>query len=146
MEDIRFAPPKAVVDDRIGQDAFEAPPEVMKLIRAGCLAGMISAAITLVFTLVAIGGSPTLGFSAVNFLDVGLILALTFGVWRKSRVCAVLMLIYFVISKIMLLRQSVNPGGIVTGLLLGYLYVQGVRGAFEYHRLRRGWLARADQR
>ena len=146
MDDMRYSPPKAAVDDRAGQEAFVAPPEVMKLIRAGCLAGVISAAITLVVTLVAIAGNPVLGFNAASFADVLVIVGLTLGIWRKSRTCAVLMLIYFLISKYLLLRQGFNPAGIVIAILFAWLYVQGVRGTFEYHRLRRLWRTQQDQR
>lgn len=139
MDDMRYRPPKAVVADRAEQEAFVAPPEVLALISSALIAGATTFAITLVVTLVAMSGNPMLGFSAANLIDVGLIVALTFGIWRRSRTCAVLMLVYFAISKILLLRHSVNPVGIVIALVFGWLYVQGVRGTFEYHRLRRRW-------
>ncbi len=146
MEEMRFAPPKAAVDDGAGRDVFVAPPEVMKMIRAAVVGGSISMVITLVVTLVAVAGSPVLGFGAANFIDVALIAGLTFGIWRRSRTCAVLMLLYFVASKILMMVEAGKPGGIVMGLLFAYLYVQGVRGTFEYQRLRKVWLARADAR
>ena len=146
MDEMRYSPPKAAVDDRAGEQAFVAPPEVSKMIRGACLAGVVSCAITLVVTLVSIAGNPMLGFNAASFIDVGLIVALTFGIWRRSRACAVLMLIYFLISKFLLLRQGFNPVGIVIAVGFAWLYVQGVRGTFEYHRLRRLWRAEQDRR
>ena len=144
MEEMRFAPPKAVVEDRADDRGFRAPPEVMKWIRAGVLGGVVSTGFTFVFTLVATIGAPVLEFSAWNFLDVVLMAGLTFGLYRRSRVCAVVVLAYFVTSKIMMLRAGGNPASLVSGFIFGYLYVQGVRGTFEYHRLRRRWQARRD--
>src|SRR3546814_16243452 len=44
-------------------------------------------------------GTEMLGFSAWELFDVALILGLAFGIYKKSRTCAVLMLAYFIVAK-----------------------------------------------
>jgi len=112
-----------------------APADVLKKIRNAWIAGLITASVTLLVTLLAVFGVVQLfGFDAWEFVDVVLILGLTYGIYRKSRVCAVFMVIYFVASKIMLFMQTGKPNGIVVTLIFLYYYCQGVAGTFAYHR------------
>lgn len=109
--------------------------DVLKKIRNACIAGLITATVTLIVTLLAVFGVVQLfGFDAWEFVDVVLILGFTYGIYRKSRVCAVLMLVYFVASKIMLFMQTGKPNGLVMTLIFLYYYWQGVAGTFAYHR------------
>jgi hypothetical protein len=71
-----------------------------------------------------------------------LIFLLTFGIYAKSRVAAVGMFIYSMISKLMVWGAAASVDGTVLlpGVLLGivvlYLYFEGARGTIAYHRLR----------
>src|SRR5512137_1150006 len=71
-----------------------------KAIKNAWTAGIISGVLTLIVTIAAMAGYSILGFSALNLLDVAVIGGLTFGIYRKSRTCAVIMLIYFMGSKL----------------------------------------------
>jgi preprotein translocase subunit SecF len=97
----RYAPPKSEVEVRENDLSYSVPDEVLKKIKHAWTAGLISAALTLLVTLLAVFGVKMLGFDAWEFLDVAFILGLTYGIYRKSRVCAVLMLVYFLISKML---------------------------------------------
>jgi len=110
------------------------PVDVLKKIKNAWIAGLISGAATLVVTLLAVSGVQLLGFSAWEFVDVALILGLTYGIYRKSRVCAVLMVIYFAASKILIVMETGKPTGGFMAIIFLYFYVQGVLGTFAYHK------------
>jgi hypothetical protein len=64
-------------------------------------------------------------------------LGLSYGVYRKSRVCAVLMLAFFLLNKVIMWMNAGTPNGVVMSLVFFWLFGQGVVGTFEYHKLRR---------
>lgn len=115
----------------------EVPGEVLKKIKNGWVAGIISGCVTLAVTLLAISGTSILNFSAWELIDVALIFGLTFGIYKKSRTCAVLMLSYFIISKIIIMAETGSPSGIALALVFLYYYFQGMIGTFQYHKLMR---------
>jgi hypothetical protein len=131
-----YAPPGAKVD--LTQGEKSVPEPILKKIRNAWVAGLISAGVTLVVTVLAISGVSLMGYTAWELLDVVLILGLTLGIYKKSRVCAIAMLTYFVASKIMLISETGKPSGLVTALIFIYYYWQGVLGTFAYHRFRKG--------
>jgi serine/threonine-protein kinase len=111
------------------------PAEVLKRIRNAWIAGICSGCVTLAITLLAMSGKSVLGYSAWELIDVALIFGLTFGIYKKSRTCAILMLVYFVASKIMLFVDARPSSGIVMAVVFIYFYALGVAGTFQYHRL-----------
>ena len=68
-------------------------------------------------------------------MDVFLVAGLTYGIYRRNRYAAVGMLVYFIVSKILMFAEGGRPSGVIWALLFLYLYVQGVRGTFQYHKL-----------
>ncbi|HEX7889609.1 MAG TPA: hypothetical protein VF522_09645 [Ramlibacter sp.] len=133
MERNLYAPPEAAVADV--EPVFEVPDDVLKKIRQAWMAGACSTVITLAVTLLAIAGTSIAGFDAWNMVDVLLVGGLTWGIYRKSRFAAVAMLAYFVISKALMFAEGGKPAGVVWALIFFYLYVQGIRGTFQYHKL-----------
>jgi serine/threonine-protein kinase len=95
----------------------------------------VSAGFTLVVTLVAMSGVKVLGFSAWELSDVAFIGGMAYGIYRRSRICAVLMLLYFIASKIIISVTLGRPSGLAMGLVFVYFFWQGVVGTFEYHKL-----------
>lgn len=133
MSDDRFAPPSAEVFTP--EAAPQVPDAVLKKIRLAWMAGLFSSAVTLVLVLLALSGTSLLGFGMAELVDVALMLGLTFGIYKKSRTCAVLMLLYFLLSKFFLFQQgAIGAGSAVSALLFVYFYVQGVIGTFAYHK------------
>lgn len=121
-----------------------------KKIRTAWILGLISGFVTLLFTLVAAtseGGTADFQGTTVSLwylLDVFLIFLLTFGIYRRSRVAAIGMFIYFLLSKLIMWSvglsvagSSVLPG-ILTGIAFLYFYFEGARGAITFHQLRQG--------
>jgi len=139
MDDMRYSPPKAVVDDVAVDVGSEVPDKVLKKIRTAWIACLVSAGMTLVMVAVVIAtGRSTLGLQGpIDLVDVAFILGMAFGISRKSRVCAVLMLVYFAFSKYLIIRATGQVSGVWLGVVFLYFYAQGVVGTFEYHKLRK---------
>ncbi|HUJ19713.1 MAG TPA: hypothetical protein VL197_17125 [Nitrospirota bacterium] len=102
-------------------------------IKKAWMAGIISGVLTLIVTLAAMSGHSIMGFTALNLVDAVLIFGLSFGIYKKSRTCAVIMLIYFIGSKIYLWKETGSLAGFPLAALFGYYFYQGVTGTFDYH-------------
>jgi predicted Zn finger-like uncharacterized protein len=107
-----------------------------KSIRNACIAGTISGVLTLLVTLISASGVdiPGLDFDLWNLFDVLLIFGLTFGIYKKNRVCAVLLFVYFVGSKVLMWKESGSVSGLSMATIFGYFFLQGILGTFAYHR------------
>ena len=116
------------------KEAIEVPSEILKKIRQAWIAALFTAGITVVVIVISIAGEPILVYTAWEFFDVALVLGLGFGIYKKSRTCAVLMLVYFVASKILIMVETGKPAGLFMGLLFAFFYWQGVSGTFAYHK------------
>lgn len=107
----------------------------LKQIRNGWIASLASTLIG-VAALFFVASRPE---STVGFLDFSLalvLLGLTYGIYRKSRICASLTLAIFVADKA--LQYYVNgrlSGGAVALIALFYFLAYAVVGTFAYHRL-----------
>jgi hypothetical protein len=133
MPENPYAPPRADVDIPAAEPVVA--PDILKKIRSAWIAGLVSAGLTLVFTLLAVSGTHLVaGFGTWHLVDVGLLLGLSFGIYKKSRVCATLLLVYFVVSKVLMVSETGKFDGVVMALILFYYHVQGVLGTFAYHR------------
>lgn len=117
--------------------AVAVPPAIARQIRQAWIAGLVSTAITLALTVAALAGKPLLGFSAWQLLDVGLLLGLSFGIYRRSRACAIGMLVYFIISKLMIFSAGFHASALLISLIFFYYYAMGIVGTVAWHRLMR---------
>lgn len=107
-----------------------ARQHIMNAVTAGVICGII----TLIVTLISIMGAKILDFDVWNLFDVALIFGLTYGIYKNSRVCATLMLIYYMIDKIYAaFTLSKTPS--LLSILFIYYFFQGMRATFAYHRL-----------
>lgn len=93
---------------------------------------MFSAAVTAMLAMV----------QPIYFLDVALMLGLGFGLFfGKSRACAVILAVYFLISKIMQFSSGVNAALVVSSLLYLCGYIAGIIGTFSFRREYQAYLA-----
>ncbi len=106
------------------------------------LVAIFTAVVTVIF--MTMGETPE-GFPEIDawaFWDVGLFVAVAWGIHKMSRIAAVAGLGLYVLGQVLIRisMPSIAPGGLwVAGLfILGF--VNGVRGTFAYHRLRRAAL------
>ena len=111
--------------------------EVRRHVTTACIAGAVLVAITLVAAVVSFLSWPLPGVTVWTFADSAIGAALTYGVYRFSRVCAVSMLVYFLVGKVAVWLQ--HGGSVVVGVPIaigfGYLFLDGVRGTFAYHAM-----------
>ena len=108
----------------------------MKSIRNAWIVGTICGVLTLLVTLISAAGVdiPGLDFDLWNLLDVLLIFGLIFGIYKKNRVCAILIFVYFVRSKVLIWKESASVSGLSVAVIFGYYFLQGILGTFAYHR------------
>lgn len=113
--------------------------EAVKATRNGAIAAIISAVITVVVVLIAMNadadGKLAIWNDPSNFLDVLLVVACAYGMYRKSRGAAVIIFIYFIVSKIIIALETQIYSGFGTALLFLYFYGKAIQGSFVYHRL-----------
>ncbi len=104
-------------------------------IRDTWMAAGICAALTMMATWMSTNGIRVEDFSAWSLpgwwpLDVALVVLLAVGIGRKSRLCAVAMLGYFLTSRGVLLYQDGSPAGILLALMFGYCFWRGAVETF----------------
>jgi len=109
-----------------------------KAIKNGGIAAMISAAITGAFAVAAFFTSSS--NKALNYLldpwlllDVVTIVVLGIFIFRKSRVAATLMVIYFTGSKLLVWAEIGEPKGLVMSIVFFLFYVTAMRGTYIWH-------------
>ena len=107
----------------------------LRKVKVAWVAAVVTGVVTLAATVVSVIGDQVNGVSGWNFIDVVLIFALAFGIYKKSRVCALVTLVYYVLGKITMWTVSPSLGGLPATILFLYCFVQGVIGTFQYHRL-----------
>ena len=114
-------------------------------VKGAWMAGVASGTVTLVFTLVAMK-SNVWDFTVSNLGDVLLIYTAAFGISRKNRACAILMVVYFLVAKVLIwmrlamitdLPKAVWVGYLLFAALFFYFFFEGIRGTFAWHRLER---------
>jgi hypothetical protein len=78
---------------------------------------------------------PAGAFRLVSLLGAVLLFALAYGVYRRSRICVLVVLANHVLGAVGLLFQphAVPPIQIAIALVLGVLYVLGAIGTFVHH-------------
>jgi hypothetical protein len=118
--------------------------QALKHIRNAWVAGLFSALITVIAMLASMSGdsiTPGLEVNVTAMVDVAIVLGLCIGVFRKSRLCAVGLLAFFVLSKIIMSAQGaeMNVFGALIAVLLVYLFYQGVRSTWAYGLMKGVW-------
>ena len=109
-----------------------------KMIITAGVFGLISAFTTLAVTIyVAQTGEDFQSISTWALLDVLLLVCCTFGIFMKSRTAAVIMLVYFFLSKIVQWIVFSQTSYIVFGIIFLIVYFEGVRGCFHWHHLKK---------
>ena len=104
------------------------------------LAGAVIGVLTLIWTITAIlfSSAESRGAAAAPLANVVILFALSYGVWRKNRICAVLLAFYFVFlvvwKTVSWTQSNAVPLGILTDFIAMLLCLNGVRGAFAYNK------------
>lgn len=109
-------------------------------IKSAFICGVISTFITLCAAAIGMhqGGVEAYGIemNALLLIDFGLLLGLTIGIYFKSRVCAVTMFVYFVISKAMQWSNAASLFSLLIGSVFIFFYFRGAWATIVYQRLK----------
>lgn len=113
--------------------------EALKSIKNGVIAALVSAGFTFIVIAIAIttdsSGELAMFNDPFNFFDFGLIIVCAFGIYKKSRVAAVTLLVYFIAAKLMIAFDSGKFSGIGVSLIFIYFYSKAIQGTFAYHKI-----------
>ena len=115
--------------------------QAIKATRNGAIAGCVSGFFGLILVTVAVfwdsSGRLALWSDPVNYFDVFLIFVFAFGVFKKSRIAAVMLLVYFVFSRVVIGLETGALTGIGLALVFVFFYVKAIKGAFVFHKIER---------
>ena len=125
-----YSSPDSTLDE---SDMLVIPDEVKKKIKNAWIAGLISITITVAITLISVSGDDIMGLNYTSFIDVAFMVVFTFGIYKNSRACAILMLLLFLLNKIIMFIQAGTASGLPLALVFLWYYTQGVIGTFQYH-------------
>jgi hypothetical protein len=115
--------------------------QARKVARQGCWTALLVAGITAAFAIASIAledAALDLPINAWSFVDVVIFLAIAWGIYRLSRIAAVLGLVVYGLGQV-LMWIAIGPQleGIWLLTLIVFGFINGIRGTFTYHRLRR---------
>ena len=126
--------PSPESDIELPQNQANVEPKVLNNIRNAWCATLVTGIMILFVILFSIF-SPTSSFNPWALIDVVLIFGIAYGIYRKSRCCALIMLIYFAVSKIILFLDGMTTlSNLIIGLIFFFFYFKGVTGTFAYHK------------
>lgn len=84
------------------------------------------------------------GIGIMAFIDAGLFFCVGIGLCFHSRIAAVLGLVLYFVERVFMIKSyGMNAGQIVSLLIFGVAFLNGVRGAFAWHECRKAELAEA---
>jgi len=106
------------------------------------MTGFIICAITLIQTGIVLFFSDGERKETVfAFAGVAILFALSYGVWRRNKICAVLLAVYFVLQvggmAVSWIQGRTAPAGVLLYFIAMSLCLNGARGVFVYHRFSR---------
>ena len=104
-------------------------------IRTAWKMSLVSIGVTIALTLVYASGGSLADIDWWNWIDIVLMLALTFGVYKKHRASAVTLFAYYVVSKIYVWIIYGVFLGVPIAAIFAYFFFRGVQGVFAYYRL-----------
>ena len=109
-------------------------------IKDAWVAGLISVGATMVITLSYIAGLDNgIGWghiAPITLLDMIITAVLSFGIYKKSRVSAIMLFVYFIYMRIIMPWMSEQVlVGVPFALIFLYFMFKGVRGTLAYHKL-----------
>jgi hypothetical protein len=136
-----YSTPEAPVDDPADEAAFA--DRIQSRVNRAWVAGAVSAIVSILFCAVMIAQGRERG--PLFACDCLLVAGFVYGVYRKSRACAVALFVDSLTFKIWLLYMAASapPGSsapiiaaimILVGCIFLYFYFQGILGAFAYRK------------
>jgi hypothetical protein len=103
-----------------------------KSIKTTWIAAVVSLVLTTIAWGAAMAGVPELAAFEYAWIDVIIMAALAFGVYRRSRTAASLLVAYWLFN----IAMMGTSGAIVVRIILLGVFIQGVRATFAHHKLK----------
>ena len=105
-----------------------------RMVACGWIAAAIAGIFMIVFSLMV-----KFPFGLLYLGGAAILFALAYGIYRRSRVCAVIVLVnhFLGVAGLIARARDVPSTEIAVTLVLGVLYVLGVMGTFVHHARRR---------
>lgn len=123
---------------RFSEDIGPELEECKIKIRRGFWTTVVVAVLTLIMAIVTKHESGLVAIlDSSYFYYVAVCVFLAIGIYYKSRVSTLLMLSYYVISKVIQINQTGKASGAVIAIFIAVLLTQATLAAFKYHRLRK---------
>lgn len=107
-------------------------------IRTAWKMSLISIGVTVSLTWIYSTGASLAQVDWWNWVDIALMLALTYGLYKKHRASAVTLFVYYVVGKIYVWIFYGVFLGIPIAAVFAYFFFRGIQGVFAYHRLQSG--------
>ena len=104
--------------------------EVERGLRDAWRMGLLAAAISFTLTIVYASGAGLARVALWSWLDVAILVLLSFTVRQGSRIGAILLLAYYLVSKIVFWVDEHAFIGVPLAIFFVYFFWQGVRAAF----------------
>ncbi|MBI2022052.1 hypothetical protein HYS93_04220 [Candidatus Daviesbacteria bacterium] len=101
-------------------------------IKNAWMVALLSATITFIFSLGPTFGFKSYGYNIWNLIDVGLMLLLSYGIYKKSNFAATVLFFYFLLSKMVDLKNNFSPLGLLVAVVFLYFYYMGMVAVRKY--------------
>jgi len=113
----------------------------LKASKNGAIAALISGVVTLAIFVYALSANAegTLGLwnDPALVVDIVIIFACAFGMFRQSRAAAITMTVYWVISKAYIFLETGALTGPLMSVIFLYFFAKAIQGTFAYHKIRK---------
>ena len=122
--------------------SIETISDAQKVGRQGALAACFVAGMTTLFAVAAMSGALPLAVPIDGWalVDAVIFAIVAWGIYQMSRVAAVAGLVIYILEKVyMQVALGMRMGiGTLMVVVLILAFINGIRGTFAYHRLRKG--------
>lgn len=117
------------------QPKAQNPAAINGHIDHACIVAVIAGALTVIAALIAIGGTQLVpGVGGLALVDAAILFGLAFGIYKRSRTCAILLTIYALANQVYTLDAHMKPS--IWSYLFLYFYIRAIPATFAYHNLR----------
>ena len=117
-------------DNNKVRDLIEAKQDTKRAVSAA----VIVLVFDVVLAILSFFGIKIWGTDFWILLDVAIVGALAYGIYRFSRTCAVLMFVYYLLLCVVMLGKS-GIGSVIIRAIFLYYFGTGTMGIFKYHKL-----------
>ena len=117
-------------------------PDYEKKIRRGWIAGIVAGGFSLLLTIASLNTPADSGmreyFNEWTFIDITIVFGLSYGVFRKNKISAILLLVFSIVPKIIAFFTTGDLKALSGGAIFIYFFVEALRGILDYESTTKG--------